>query len=55
MEYLYALILARNQNYQSAVDHVSTYLKLAPQAADAQNAQKLLEQLQQHSQTSAAK
>jgi len=56
MEYLYALILARNQNYESAVDHVSTYLKLAPQAADAQNAQKLLRELQQRSsQTSAAK
>ena len=56
MEYLYALILARSQNYQSAVDHVSTYLKLAPQAADAQNAQKLLRELQQRgSQTSAAK
>ena len=37
-------------------DHVSTYLKLAPQAADAQNAQKLLRELQQRSsQTSAAK
>ena len=36
MEYLYGLILARNQKYESAADHLSAYLKLSPQAADAQ-------------------
>jgi tetratricopeptide (TPR) repeat protein len=47
MEYLYGLILARSQKYQLAAEHVSTYLKLSPQAPDAQEAQKRLTQLQE--------
>ena len=46
MEYLYALVLARLQDFQSAADHVAAYLKLSPQANDAPEAQKRLAQFQ---------
>lgn len=46
MEYLYALVLARSQNFQAAADHVTTYLKLCPKASDAAEAQKRLVQFQ---------
>jgi len=52
MEYLYGLILARNQKYESAADHLSAYLKLSPQAADAQNARELLAEFQKRAQAS---
>ena len=50
LEYLYGLILARKQDYQSAAEHVSLYLKLSPQAADAKDAQRTLEELQKRAQ-----
>jgi tetratricopeptide (TPR) repeat protein len=50
MEYLYGLILARKQDYPAAAEHVSAYLKLSPHAADAQNAQKMLGELQKSAQ-----
>jgi len=50
LEYLYGLILARNQDYQSAAEHVSVYLTLSPQAADAKDAQRTLEQLKKRAQ-----
>jgi len=53
MEYLYGLILARNQKYASAADHLSAYLKLSPQAADTQNARELLAEFQKRAQASA--
>jgi len=52
MEYLYGLILARKQDYSSAADHVASYLKLAPQAKDAPEAQKRLVELQKSAQAS---
>ena len=50
LEYLYGLILARKQDYQSAAEHVSLYLKLSPQAPDAKDAQRTLEELKKRSQ-----
>ncbi len=50
MEFLYGMILARKQDYQSAAEHVSLYLKLSPQAADAKDAQRTLEELKKRSQ-----
>ncbi len=50
LEYLYGLILARKQDYQSAVEHISLYLKLSPQAADAKDAQRTLEEFQKQAQ-----
>jgi tetratricopeptide (TPR) repeat protein len=52
IEYLYGLILARKQDYQSAVEHISTYLRLSPQAADFQDAQKKLGEMQELARTS---
>jgi tetratricopeptide (TPR) repeat protein len=46
MEYLYALVLAHAQKFNAAADHVTTYLKLAPGASDAAEAQKRLVQFQ---------
>ena len=50
LEYLYGLILARKQDYQSAAEHVSLYLKLSPQAPDAKDAQRTLEELKKRAQ-----
>jgi tetratricopeptide (TPR) repeat protein len=44
MEYLYALVLARQQNFQAAADHTAAYLKLSPTASDATEAQTRLAQ-----------
>lgn len=46
LEYLYGVILAREQNYKAAMEHIQAYLKLAPHAPDAQEAQKKLEIIQ---------
>jgi hypothetical protein len=50
MEYLYALILARKQDYKSAAEHVSTYLRLSPHAKDAETAQKALADFEKRAQ-----
>ncbi len=50
MEYLYALILARKQDYKSAAEHVSTYLRLSPHAKDAETAQKALDDFEKRAQ-----
>ncbi len=42
LEYLYAMVLERQQNYDAAVEHIKSYLRLAPNAADAQQAQQRL-------------
>lgn len=42
LEYLYGVIQAREGNYGSAVEHIKTYLRLAPQARDAADAQNKL-------------
>jgi tetratricopeptide (TPR) repeat protein len=47
LEYLYGMILAKEQNYAQAVEHVKAYLQLAPHAEDAGNAQSNLSQLEQ--------
>lgn len=50
MEYLYALILARKQDYKSAAEHLSTYLRLSPHAKDAETAQKALADFEKRAQ-----
>jgi hypothetical protein len=50
MEYLFGLILAEKQDYNFAIEHVTTYLQLAPSAADADSARKALAELQKRSQ-----
>jgi tetratricopeptide (TPR) repeat protein len=52
MEYLYGLILGRRHDYTSAVEHISTYLRLAPSAGNAQEARKALAEFQQQEQRS---
>ena len=42
MVYLYALILGSKKEYKQAAEHVSTYLRLAPNAPDREAAQNLL-------------
>ena len=46
LEYLYGMILAREQNYKSASEHLKTYLQIAPQAPDAGEAQRKLADLE---------
>jgi tetratricopeptide (TPR) repeat protein len=50
MEYLYGMILARKQDYKSAVEQITLYLKLSPQASDANDARQALAELQKRSQ-----
>jgi tetratricopeptide (TPR) repeat protein len=52
MEYLYGLILARRNDYSAAAEHVSTYLGLAPHAANSDAARKALADFQQHARPS---
>jgi len=47
LEYLYGIILAKQQNYSEAIEHITTYLQLAPHANDAHLAQEQLSELQQ--------
>lgn len=49
-EYLYGLILGEKRDYHSAIEHVTTYLQLAPAAADADSARRALAELQKRSQ-----
>jgi hypothetical protein len=42
MEYLYGLILGSKKEYKAAAEHVSEYLRLAPNAEDSQAARNLL-------------
>jgi cytochrome c-type biogenesis protein CcmH/NrfG len=39
LEYLYGMILARRGDYKAAIPHLETYLRLSPNATDAQDAQ----------------
>lgn len=50
MEYLYGLILGSKKDYKSAVDHISNYLRLAPDSKDAPAARQALAVYQQHAQ-----
>jgi TolA-binding protein len=45
LEHLYGVILAKQRNYSEAIEHITTYLQLAPQASDAQLAQEQLTEL----------
>ena len=47
MEYLYGLILGKNKDYKSAADHISNYLRLAPDSKDAASARQALALFQQ--------
>jgi tetratricopeptide (TPR) repeat protein len=42
LEFLYGLILAKKQEYKSAVDHLNAYLQVSPNGANAHDAQALL-------------
>jgi tetratricopeptide (TPR) repeat protein len=42
LEYLYAVVLEREGKVEAAVEHIKTYLQLAPKADDAQQAQQRL-------------
>lgn len=53
MEYVYGLILARRNDYQAAAEHLSTYLDLAPHAANSEAARKALADFQQRAGPSA--
>ena len=55
LEYLYALVLARRENFQAAAEHTAAYLKLSPKASDAPEAQKRLAQFQTLASTAAAR
>jgi tetratricopeptide (TPR) repeat protein len=46
MQYLLAAILALKKDYRGAADHIRSYLRLAPHAADANVAQQQLQQLE---------
>jgi tetratricopeptide (TPR) repeat protein len=46
LEYLYGLILGTRQDYRSAVQHIASYLQLAPRAADVKTAQQVLTDFQ---------
>ncbi|HKR83097.1 MAG TPA: tetratricopeptide repeat protein [Terriglobales bacterium] len=46
LEYLYGLILGKHGDYSAAVEHIKTYLKLAPNAADGKNAQTALSEFE---------
>lgn len=54
MEYLYGLILGNKKDYKSAVEHISTYLRLNPNASDASEARQMLEAYQQRAETADA-
>src|SRR5262249_35994766 len=45
LEYLYAMILARKGALESAVEHLNTYLRLAPKADDSGTAAARLQEL----------
>jgi TolA-binding protein len=49
-EYLYGLILANKKDYKSAAEHVSNYLRAAPNSKDAATARKAMDVYQQRSQ-----
>jgi tetratricopeptide (TPR) repeat protein len=46
LEYLYGMILARRGDYNSAIVHMQTYLRLSPHASDSQDAQGKLDEFQ---------
>jgi tetratricopeptide (TPR) repeat protein len=46
LEYLYAMSGARRGAYPVAIQHLQTYLRLSPKAADASTASARLEELQ---------
>ena len=46
LEHLLSAILAQKRDYAGALEHVRNYLRLAPHAADAETAQKQVEELE---------
>jgi hypothetical protein len=47
-EYLYGLILGNKKDYKSATEHISAYLRLAPNSKDSLPARQVLAAYQQH-------
>ena len=54
VEYLYGLILGNKKDYKSATEHISAYLRLAPNSKDAPAARQALEAYQQRAQMTEA-
>jgi tetratricopeptide (TPR) repeat protein len=50
VEYLYGLILGNKKDYKSATEHISSYLRLAPNSIDALPARQVLAAYQQRAQ-----
>jgi tetratricopeptide (TPR) repeat protein len=50
VEYLYGLILGDKKDYKSAAEHISNYLRLAPNSKDALSARQVLAAYQQRAQ-----
>jgi tetratricopeptide (TPR) repeat protein len=48
VEYLYGLILGNSKDFKSATEHISNYLRLAPNSTDSPSARQLLASYQQH-------
>ena len=46
LEYLYGLILGTRADYPAAIQHIASYLKFVPNAADGQNAQNALSEFE---------
>jgi tetratricopeptide (TPR) repeat protein len=46
LQHLYGLILGKRGDYSGAIDHIKTYLKLVPNAADGKNAQTALSEFE---------
>lgn len=46
LEYLLGLVLAQKQNYAEALQHMRNYLRLSPHAANAETAQKQVDELE---------
>jgi hypothetical protein len=47
VEYLYGLILGNKKDYKSATEHISAYLRLAPNSKDSLPARQVLAAYQQ--------
>jgi predicted Zn-dependent protease len=47
LEYVYGMVLARQHNYVQAVEHIRTYIRMAPHDEDVENANSMLSTIEQ--------